>query len=258
MCHVCSKVYCQGATLSRHLKQTHQFEWPSGHSRFRYKLDLDGFYRLQTLRYESIELSEQLNKSKMTTTTHPNPNPNPTATHVTTESSLTEATTTAQSEASSMDVFAHFDAADSLTLSTTQCATNTNTLTLPCTPLKNQFTLPIANMPSNLPFEENLLLVPQRSNSMEDGSGSEVGTQFEAKYSLNTNTNSSAHGEGVDSRVGLEFDLEHFLNENFTTIKQDPTTAGSNNDNNNSNSHMASHVRENTADLDTLDTIMLI
>ena len=64
MCHVCSKVYCQGATLSRHLKTTHNFEWPSGHSRFRYKLDLDGFYRLQTLRYESIELSEQLNKTK--------------------------------------------------------------------------------------------------------------------------------------------------------------------------------------------------
>ena len=57
-------MYCQGATLSRHLKTTHNFEWPSGHSRFRYKLDLDGFYRLQTLRYESIELSEQLNKTK--------------------------------------------------------------------------------------------------------------------------------------------------------------------------------------------------
>ena len=58
----------KSATLSRHLKTTHNFEWPSGHSRFRYKLDLDGYYRLQTLRYESIELSEELNKPKTSAT----------------------------------------------------------------------------------------------------------------------------------------------------------------------------------------------
>jgi hypothetical protein len=49
MCHVCNKVYCQGSTLSKHLKNSHNFEWPSGHSRFRYKLEVDGYYRLQTL-----------------------------------------------------------------------------------------------------------------------------------------------------------------------------------------------------------------
>lgn len=67
MCHVCNKVYCQGSTLSRHLKKAHNFEWPSGHSRFRYKLEADGYYRLQTLRYESLELYQILNKEKSTT-----------------------------------------------------------------------------------------------------------------------------------------------------------------------------------------------
>lgn len=61
MCHVCNKVYCQGSTLSRHLKKTHQFKWPSGHNKFRYKLDEDGYYRLQTLRYESIDLTSNHN-----------------------------------------------------------------------------------------------------------------------------------------------------------------------------------------------------
>lgn len=67
MCHVCNKVYCQGSTLSKHLKKAHNFEWPSGHSRFRYKLESDGFYRLQTLRYESLELFELLNNKVPTT-----------------------------------------------------------------------------------------------------------------------------------------------------------------------------------------------
>jgi hypothetical protein len=65
MCHVCNKLYSQSATLSRHLKKTHNFKWPSGHDKFRYKLDPDGYYRLQTLRYESVELFQQeLNSSK--------------------------------------------------------------------------------------------------------------------------------------------------------------------------------------------------
>lgn len=63
MCHVCNKVYCQGATLSKHLKKTHQFKWPSGHNKFRYKLDEDGYYRLQTLRYESIDLTNRDDES---------------------------------------------------------------------------------------------------------------------------------------------------------------------------------------------------
>ena len=65
MCHVCNKVFSQGSTLSKHLKKNHNFKWPSGHSRFRYKLEHDGFYRLQKLRYESLELFELLNKNEV-------------------------------------------------------------------------------------------------------------------------------------------------------------------------------------------------
>jgi hypothetical protein len=61
---VCEKIYTNGATLSIHLKNVHKYKWPSGHSRFRYKLDNDGYYRLQTLRYESVELVEKLNREK--------------------------------------------------------------------------------------------------------------------------------------------------------------------------------------------------
>ena len=70
MCHVCHKSYCASRTLSRHLKKVHQFKWPSGHEKFRYKLEADGFYRLQTLRYESIELVEELNKDSTVVPDH--------------------------------------------------------------------------------------------------------------------------------------------------------------------------------------------
>lgn len=64
MCHVCNKIYSMGATLTRHLKVQHNIQWQSGYSRFRYKLDSDGYYRLQTVRYDSIELVEKLNRQK--------------------------------------------------------------------------------------------------------------------------------------------------------------------------------------------------
>ncbi|XP_071806643.1 histone H4 transcription factor-like [Asterias amurensis] len=63
-CHVCNTRYSCGATLTRHLKMKHKFKWPSGHSRFRYKKQDDGLYRLQTVRYESLELTEQILKEK--------------------------------------------------------------------------------------------------------------------------------------------------------------------------------------------------
>ncbi|XP_038065269.1 histone H4 transcription factor-like [Patiria miniata] len=64
ICHVCGMQYSCGATLTRHLKVKHKFKWPSGHSRFRYKKHEDGSYRLQTVRYESLELTEQILKEK--------------------------------------------------------------------------------------------------------------------------------------------------------------------------------------------------
>lgn len=64
MCHVCNKIYSTGATLTRHLKFQHNIQWQSGYSRFRYKLDSDGYYRLQTVRYDSVELVEKLNRQQ--------------------------------------------------------------------------------------------------------------------------------------------------------------------------------------------------
>lgn len=64
MCHVCNKIYSMGATLTRHLKDQHNIQWQSGYSRFRYKLEPDGYFRLQTVRYDSIELVEELNRQQ--------------------------------------------------------------------------------------------------------------------------------------------------------------------------------------------------
>lgn len=57
-CHICDKAFSRGNYLTKHLMSSHHFHWPSGHCRFRYLRDDDGFFRLQMVRYESIELSE--------------------------------------------------------------------------------------------------------------------------------------------------------------------------------------------------------
>ncbi|CAB1315813.1 unnamed protein product [Coregonus sp. 'balchen'] len=63
-CHVCEQCFTRGNSLTAHLRKKHQFKWPSGHPRFRYKEHEDGFMRLQLIRYESVELTEQLMRGR--------------------------------------------------------------------------------------------------------------------------------------------------------------------------------------------------
>ncbi|KAK4879493.1 hypothetical protein RN001_007639 [Aquatica leii] len=59
-CHCCQARFDRGNLLTKHLIKAHDYYWPSGHSRFRYKEDTDGIYRLQTVRYESIEVTQEM------------------------------------------------------------------------------------------------------------------------------------------------------------------------------------------------------
>ncbi|KAL3282381.1 hypothetical protein HHI36_005566 [Cryptolaemus montrouzieri] len=63
-CHLCKKQFSRGAFLTRHLMKIHGMQWPSGHSRFRYKEDSDGICRLQTIRYETVDVIKEILKSK--------------------------------------------------------------------------------------------------------------------------------------------------------------------------------------------------
>ncbi|KAF5269873.1 hypothetical protein FQA39_LY08545 [Lamprigera yunnana] len=59
-CHCCQAQFQRGNYLTKHLMSKHNFHWPSGHSRFLYKEDRDGIFRLQTVRYESIEVTQEM------------------------------------------------------------------------------------------------------------------------------------------------------------------------------------------------------
>ncbi|KAJ6633485.1 Histone H4 transcription factor [Pseudolycoriella hygida] len=61
-CHICPKKYNFGNLLSNHLMKKHEFRLPQGHSRFNYRQDLDGFFRVQTTRTESLEVTQQIMK----------------------------------------------------------------------------------------------------------------------------------------------------------------------------------------------------
>ncbi|KAL0270520.1 UNVERIFIED_CONTAM: hypothetical protein PYX00_007906 [Menopon gallinae] len=63
-CHICPKKYKRGGELTIHLKAQHSYRWASGHSRFKYIRGDDGSYRLQTVRYESIEVTKEMMKTK--------------------------------------------------------------------------------------------------------------------------------------------------------------------------------------------------
>ncbi|XP_012941329.1 uncharacterized protein LOC101861144 [Aplysia californica] len=59
-CHICNRKFTRGTLLTDHLQADHNYKWPSGHRRFRYKQHEDGVRRLQTIRYESIEVSQEV------------------------------------------------------------------------------------------------------------------------------------------------------------------------------------------------------
>ncbi|XP_046431100.1 histone H4 transcription factor [Neodiprion fabricii] len=54
-CHECPVKYRKSYRLTKHLIETHHLQWPNGHKRFRYKKDEDGCYRLQVVRYETLD-----------------------------------------------------------------------------------------------------------------------------------------------------------------------------------------------------------
>ncbi len=68
-CHLCPKKYNYGNLLSQHLIKKHEFQLPHGHYRFNYRQDLDGFFRVQTTRTESLEVTQQVMKPNYRETT---------------------------------------------------------------------------------------------------------------------------------------------------------------------------------------------
>ncbi|KAH8259967.1 hypothetical protein KR038_001932 [Drosophila bunnanda] len=59
-CHCCERFFKTGKSLSAHLIKKHGFRLPSGHKRFTYRVDENGFYRLETTRIESLEVIQQI------------------------------------------------------------------------------------------------------------------------------------------------------------------------------------------------------
>uniref|UniRef100_A0A1A9UT50 C2H2-type domain-containing protein n=1 Tax=Glossina austeni TaxID=7395 RepID=A0A1A9UT50_GLOAU len=60
ICHCCDKPFKNGKSLSVHLIKKHDYQLPSGHKRFTYRVDENGYYRLETTRIESLEVTEQI------------------------------------------------------------------------------------------------------------------------------------------------------------------------------------------------------
>ncbi|XP_011307228.1 histone H4 transcription factor [Fopius arisanus] len=54
-CHECPIKYRKSYTLTKHLVDVHNLQWPSGHKKFQYIREHDGCYRLQRFRYEGID-----------------------------------------------------------------------------------------------------------------------------------------------------------------------------------------------------------
>lgn len=62
-CHICDKVFSWCYTLTLHLRKKHELKWPSGHSRFRYRKDVDGFLKVNMVRFETVEVTKEIMKN---------------------------------------------------------------------------------------------------------------------------------------------------------------------------------------------------
>ena len=60
ICHCCERLFKNSKALGKHLIKNHNFQLPSGHKRFTYRIDENGLYRLETRRIESLEVTKQI------------------------------------------------------------------------------------------------------------------------------------------------------------------------------------------------------
>lgn len=251
MCHVCNKVYCQGSTLSKHLKTRHNFEWPSGHSRFRYKLESDGYYRLQTLRYESVELVEELNKTaqQMSNQTIQSSTSNQMTNETNTKSLLNQEITSSFLSENNSNLAAPTSSnslLESANSNTLNDLTNTQNMpfsfsnlmnfsiaeTIQIDPANQSNSSCLEMMSSNsgayhqLTNLERNTYTAEYSNKQkqdeedesdtEDGMNAEQGVINE-NYILDL---TNGQRQPIDSNTRIEFDLENFLNSNFRVKQQ--------------------------------------
>ncbi|XP_050097844.1 histone H4 transcription factor-like [Anopheles aquasalis] len=70
-CHICSKSYKIGWSLSKHLATVHKVERLYGHTRFRYKIDTDGVFRMASYIDERDKKSGMANVSQECGSTSP-------------------------------------------------------------------------------------------------------------------------------------------------------------------------------------------
>ncbi|XP_014206525.1 histone H4 transcription factor isoform X2 [Copidosoma floridanum] len=64
-CHECPVKYRKSYRLTRHLIEAHHLQWLNGHKRFQYILQEDGCYRLQAVRYESVDDDPPISRKDM-------------------------------------------------------------------------------------------------------------------------------------------------------------------------------------------------
>ena len=229
MCHVCQKVYCQASTLSKHLKTRHKLEWPSGHSRFRYKLESDGYYRLQTLRYESIELIEQLNKTANNDINSNDSN------HGLLDLNKIVEQTTSQLNITNDKSFSNSNNTNDLNADTnTNTNTNTNNTTLTSNMDNNNTIISCSNITtstvSNFDRNENSNQLIKVNENVYDtnniiqllNQNDSVQLVLNNQTELNSNylINNNCNNQNQQQNNKIEFDLERYFDTNFPTKRE--------------------------------------